>query len=172
MKKEIYFAGGCFWGVEKFFSRLPGVLETQSGYANGSTLTPSYEDVCFHQTGHAETVRVVYSEERSLKTLIELFFEIIDPTAVNHQGMDRGTQYRTGIYYTALDDLPVITQTVAELQERYSAPIAVEARPLSNFYPAESYHQKYLNKNPDGYCHIPHKAFEWAKHIPLDRHHF
>ena len=90
MKKEIYFAGGCFWGVEKFFSRLPGVLETQSGYANGSTLTPSYEDVCFHQTGHAETVRVVYSEERSLKTLIELFFEIIDPTAVNHQGMDRG----------------------------------------------------------------------------------
>lgn len=164
MIKDIYFAGGCFWGVEKYFSSIPGVIETCVGYANGLTSDPSYEDVCTKNTGHAETVKVSYDDElTSLEHLLYMFYEIIDPTSVNKQGNDRGTQYRSGIYYVCLEDEPKIVRSLKCLQEKYSSPLAIEVMPLYNFYRAEEYHQKYLDKNPSGYCHIDSKAFEKAK---------
>ena len=153
-KKEIYLAGGCFWGCQKYFDRIGGVLETQVGYANGPTQNPTYEQVK-HHSGHAETVRVVFDPQAlSLETLLHRYFLVIDPTAVNHQGEDFGIQYRTGIYYTDPADEPVIRSNLAWLARQFSQPLAVESGPLENFYPAEEYHQKYLEKHPDGYCHI------------------
>lgn len=164
MEKTIYFAGGCFWGVEKYFSLIDGVTKTKAGYANGITADPSYEDVCRRHTGHAEAVRVSYKTEQiSLKDLLGLFFRIIDPISVNRQGNDRGVQYRTGIYYTDPDDLPTLRQAYVLLQEQYDLPLALEIKELENFYPAEEYHQKYLDRNPGGYCHIGPKEFEYAK---------
>ncbi len=160
---EIYLAGGCFWGMEKYVASVRGVMETAVGYANGKTENPTYEEVCRRDTGHAETVRVAYDPAIvPLEFLLALYFEAIDPTAVNRQGNDVGTQYRTGIYYTDGGDLPVIQRAVGELQERCERPVAVEVAPLENFYPAEEYHQKYLDKNPDGYCHIPPAKFKKA----------
>ena len=169
MVKEIYFAGGCFWGVEKYFSSIPGVVKTCVGYANGSTESPSYEEVCSKNTGHAETVKVSYDDDiTSLNHLLHMFYEVIDPTSVNRQGNDRGTQYRSGIYYVTPEDEPEIRRSIDELQKKYSSPLAVEVMPLENFYRAEEYHQKYLDKNPSGYCHINAKAFERAK-LSCDR---
>ena len=164
MRKTIYIAGGCFWGLEKYFTCINGVKETCVGYANGSTANPSYEEVCSHTTGHAEAVRVTYEDnEVKLAQLLDLFYQVIDPTAVNRQGADRGPQYRTGIYYTDSADRAVIEESLAWLQREYEQPVAVEAVPLANFYPAEDYHQRYLDKNPQGYCHIGPEAFELAK---------
>ena len=160
---EIYLAGGCFWGSEKYFSLIRGGLSTQVGSANGETENPTYEEVCYRDTGHAEAVRVVYDPEIiPLEFLLELYYESIDPVSVNRQGGDRGTQYRTGIYYVNDKDLPVIERSLAHLQKRYSKPIAIQAEPLRNFSPAEEYHQKYLDKNPGGYCHISKAKFEKA----------
>lgn len=160
---EIYLAGGCFWGSEKYLSSIRGVLSTQVGYANGKTKAPTYEDVCHHDTGHAETVRVVYdSAVLPLEFLLELFYESIDPVSVNRQGGDVGTQYRTGIYYINDEDRQIIERSLAQLQKRYNKPIAIEGEPLHNFSPAEEYHQKYLDKNPGGYCHISKAKFEKA----------
>lgn len=160
---EIYLAGGCFWGTEKYLSSIRGVISTQVGYANGETQNPTYEQVCYQNTGHAETVRVVYDPLIiSLTFLLELYFDSIDPVSVNCQGGDFGTQYRTGIYYTNDKDLQVIKSSIAKLQERYKRPIAIEVELLRNYTPAEEYHQKYLDKNPDGYCHISPKLFEKA----------
>ena len=154
MKKTVYLAGGCFWGCQKYFDLIPGVMETQVGYANGPTENPTYEDVK-HDSGHAETVRVVYDPQKlPLDALLEKYFLVIDPTAVNRQGWDAGIQYRTGIYYTDPADEEVIREALRSLAKKYDAPIAVECLPLQNFYPAEEYHQKYLEKNPGGYCHI------------------
>ena len=154
MQKTLYLAGGCFWGCQKFFDLLPGVLETEVGYANGPTASPTYQEVKAH-SGHAETVRVMYDPAvLPLPALLGHYFSIIDPTALNRQGEDEGIQYRTGIYYTDPDDLPVIRQALEALALRYEAPLQVECAPLQNFYPAEEYHQKYLEKNPNGYCHI------------------
>jgi peptide methionine sulfoxide reductase msrA/msrB len=162
--KEIYLAGGCFWGAEKYLSLIPGVTETQTGYANGRTESPLYEDVCFKNTGHAETVKVIYDPEvLDLSFLLELFHEAIDPISVNRQGHDVGTQYRTGIYYMDEKDLPVIEASLAALQTKYDTPLAVEAKPLENYYPAEEYHQKYLDKNPGGYCHLGSGTFKKLK---------
>ena len=153
--KEIYFAGGCFWGVEEYFSRVPGVCDTISGYANGRTENPTYEEVCSDETGFAETVLVKYEEEIvDLRTLTTLFFEIIDPVSVNRQGEDSGTQYRTGIFYTDESERKLFEEMLSELQKKFEEPLAVELEPLRNFYPAENYHQDYLQKNPGGYCHI------------------
>ena len=150
----IYLAGGCFWGCQKYFDLLPGVVETEVGYANGPTANPSYEEVKRH-SGHAETVRVVYDPDAlPLPALLDAYFRIIDPTAVNRQGGDVGVQYRTGIYYADTGDLPVIEARLENLARQYDRPLAVEVRPLENFYSAEEYHQKYLEKNPGGYCHI------------------
>lgn len=162
--QEIYFAGGCFWGVEKYFSLVAGVAETQVGYANGRTVSPSYEEVCTQNTGHAEVVKVVYDPDAvPLTALVDLFFEVIDPTSVNRQGNDVGSQYRTGIYYVNEEDLPVLQRAVQNLQLKYEKPIAVEVARLANYAPAEAYHQKYLQKHPDGYCHIDGRCFERAR---------
>ncbi len=162
--KTLYFAGGCFWGVEAYFARIPGVLEVLSGYANGLTECPTYEDVCRNNTGHAETVRVRYDPRRvRLETLVRQFFKIIDPVSRNRQGPDVGVQYRTGIYYTDPEDRARIMPIVQAVDREYDAPLAVEVGPLENFYPAEEYHQRYLAKNPGGYCHI---SFESLKDLP------
>jgi len=162
--KEIYLAGGCFWGTEKYLSVVKGVLKTEVGYANGKTANPSYEDVCYRNTGHAETVKVVYDpEEISLEFILKLFYDVIDPLAKNRQGNDKGTQYRTGIYYTDNQDREIILNSIKELQIKYDKPVAIEVMPLENYYVAEEYHQKYLDKNPNGYCHIGGEKFEKAK---------
>jgi len=153
--REIYFAGGCFWGVEEYFSRIPGVTDATSGYANGTTENPTYEQVCSDTTGFAETVRVRYDPEVvSLRTLVEQYFKIIDPTSVNRQGNDVGTQYRTGVYFVNIDDQLVLESAFAGARARHGGTIATELKPLANFYPAEEYHQDYLRKNPGGYCHV------------------
>ncbi|GHT38949.1 hypothetical protein FACS189437_00990 [Bacteroidia bacterium] len=153
--KSIYLAGGCFWGVQAYLDKIPGVKNTQAGYANGNTKNPTYEQVCRENTGHAETVYAQYDpKEIPLERLLKIFFEIIDPTSINKQGGDAGVQYRTGIYYTNPEDREKIQKVFDELAPKYNAPIAVELKPLENFYPAENYHQKYLQKNPKGYCHI------------------
>ena len=151
----IYLAGGCFWGVEGYFKRIEGVKGTTCGYANGRTENPSYEDVCRHDTGHAETVKVDFDDEViSLEDLLIYYFRIIDPVSVNKQGNDVGTQYRTGIYYTDESQLPVIKVAIGREQRKYNEKIAVEVLPIENFYTAEEYHQDYLDKNLNGYCHI------------------
>ncbi len=155
MEKTIYLAGGCFWGCQKYFDLMDGVLETEVGYANGPVPNPTYEQVKHEHTGHAETVRVVYDPARlPLRELLERYFQVIDPTAVNHQGEDYGIQYRTGIYFTDPADAATVTAALNDLARRFDRPLAVENLPLENFYPAEEYHQKYLEKHPDGYCHI------------------
>ena len=153
--RTIYLAGGCFWGMQKFLDQFEGVVSTEVGYANGPDRAPTYEQVC-RDSGHAETVRVDYDEGKmSLERLLDLYFLVIDPLSVNKQGGDEGIQYRTGVYYTDPDQLPVI-KAVFDAQERKAgAPLAVELTPVRNFFPAEEYHQKYLDKNPGGYCHIP-----------------
>ena len=164
MTKDIYFAGGCFWGTEHFFKQINGVVATEVGYANGHTENPTYKDVCTDKTGFAETVRVSYDTERvSLRFLIDMYFHAIDPTSLNQQGHDRGTQYRTGIYYTDDSDLPIIDNVYEEKQKECSEECVVERLPLKNFYTAEEYHQDYLDKNPDGYCHLPLSLFEFAR---------
>lgn len=165
MIKEIYLAGGCFWGLEKYLGNIPGVTETEVGYANGKTENPSYEEVCNNDTGHAETVRICYdSDVLQLHILLQRFFSAINPTAVNRQGGDSGSQYRTGIYYTDDGDRRVIEEELDALQARTEGRIAVEAKPLLQYAKAEEYHQDYLDKNPGGYCHIsPQKIVEAAK---------
>lgn len=169
MNKMIYLAGGCFWGTEKYLSLINGVVGTEVGYANGNTENPSYEDVCRRNTGHAETVKVVYDPEKiELKNLLKLFYKAIDPVAVNRQGNDIGSQYRTGVYYVDKDDEAVIKVSLDELQKEYSEPLAVEVMELKNYYPAEEYHQKYLDKNPGGYCHIGEAEFHELKEAQKD----
>ena len=161
--REIYLAGGCFWGVQRFIDQFDGVLETEAGYANGPDAAPSYQDVCA-SSGHAETVRVRYDEEKlGLARLLEYYFMVIDPLSVNRQGGDAGIQYRTGVYYTDPAQLSEIEAAFAREREKAGAPLAVELQPLRNFFPAEEYHQKYLDKNPGGYCHIPWAMMSLAK---------
>lgn len=153
--EEIYLAGGCFWGVEGYMDRIEGVVSATSGYANGNTSKPSYEDVIGKNTGHAETVQVIYDPEKTdLVNILLYYFKVIDPTVLNRQGNDRGTQYRTGIYYTDDSQIEIIEKMIEEEQKRYNKPIVTEIEALDNFYIAEDYHQDYLAKNPGGYCHI------------------
>lgn len=142
--------------MQEYFSRIFGVVDTTCGYANGATENPTYEEVCYANTGHAEAVHVTYDPTVvDLRTLAQALFAVIDPTSVNRQGNDIGTQYRTGVYYTDAADLSVLKETFAEERAHHDAPLATELLPLSNFYLAEDYHQDYLKKNPHGYCHIP-----------------
>lgn len=162
--KEIFLAGGCFWGTEHYFKQIGGVVETEVGYANGHTERPTYQDVCTDQTGFAETVRIVYDPQRvGLRFLLQMYFRAIDPLSLNRQGHDEGTQYRTGIYYTDAADRPLIDEVFAREQARYDRPLVVEREPLRNFYGAEEYHQDYLDKNPEGYCHLPLDLFRQAR---------
>ena len=161
--KTICFAGGCFWGTEHYLSQFDGVTETIAGYANGSVANPAYELVYTDQTGHVECVKVVYDDEMiSLATLCRLFFRSIDPLLLNRQGGDIGTRYRTGIYWTDIEDQAVIEDVYSEIQQKYNDPLAVEKSPLTCFYPAEEYHQKYLIKNPEGYCHLSVSTLKMA----------
>ena len=151
----IYLAGGCLWGVEAFISRLKGVNQTEVGYANGRDLAPTYEKVCTGKTGHAETVKATYNPEIiSLEEILENFFKIIDPHVLNRQGPDIGTQYRTGIYWQEESQKDIVLKFLAKKQKESGERIMVEAHQIGNFYPAEEYHQKYLEKNPQGYCHV------------------
>lgn len=164
MRKEIYLAGGCFWGTEKYLEDVKGILETEVGYANGNTEKPSYEEVCHKNTGHAEAVRVEYEDTViGLPFLLELYYDVINPVSVNRQGNDVGSQYRTGIYYTDDGDESIIRESIDRLQLKYAEKIAIEVKRLDNYYRAEEYHQKYLDKNPHGYCHIGADKFEKAK---------
>ncbi|MBP2630255.1 MAG: peptide methionine sulfoxide reductase [Firmicutes bacterium] len=162
--KEIYLAGGCFWGTEKYLSLVKGIESTEVGYANGRTENPSYEDVCTKETGHAETVKLHYDPAVvSLEFILNLFYDVIDPVAKNRQGNDIGLQYRTGIYYVDENDRERILNSLQILQKKYDEPIAIEAKPLQNYYAAEEWHQRYLDKNPQGYCHIPSRKFNQAE---------
>lgn len=152
MKKIIYLAGGCFWGVQEYFSRLKGVLETSSGYANGKTENPTYQEVKSQITGHAETVKITYDDQIiSLTKLLEHFLRFVDPYSLNKQGEDEGIQYRSGVYSENEDDLLIAKEYFdTHLNKGYK----IEILPLKNFYLAEEYHQDYLKKKPEGYCHV------------------
>lgn len=163
--KEIYFAGGCFWGMERVFRQLDGVTETTVGYANGTTENPTYQEVCTDTTGHRETVKVVYDPEvLPLETLLKAYFLCIDPTLQNRQGHDIGTQYQTGIYTADEESLAAVTAYAAEEKKKYDV-FFTEIGPLKCFWPAEEYHQKYLEKNPAGYCHITNREFELVRQL-------
>ncbi|BBD41681.1 peptide-methionine (R)-S-oxide reductase MsrB [Streptococcus anginosus] len=150
---EIYLAGGCFWGLEEYFSRITGVTDTTVGYANGQVESTNYQLI--HQTDHAETVQVTYDENLvSLREILLYYFRVIDPLSINKQGNDVGRQYRTGIYYTKDIDVSVINEVVKEQERQFGQKIAVEVEPLRHYVLAEDYHQDYLKKNPGGYCHI------------------
>ena len=162
--KEIYFAGGCFWGVEHFFKGVDGVSEAMPGYANGNTQNPTYKEVYTDTTGFAETVRVRYNPERvSLRLLVRLFFTVTDPLTLNRQGHDEGTRYRSGVFYTSAEDRPVIEEVFREVSGKLGVPLVTELEPLKNFYPAEEYHRNYLDKNPEGYCHLSLKTFRYLR---------
>ena len=159
----IYLAGGCFWGTQKFIDQFDGVQETEVGYANGKTENPTYEEVCAG-TGHAETVKVTFDEAvLPLTKLLDFYFLSIDPTAVNHQGGDYGVQYRAGIYYQDESIRPAIDDYMQNKAREIDGEIAVEVKPLEQFFTAEEYHQKYLDKNPGGYCHIRPELFRLGK---------
>lgn len=161
MQRTIYLAGGCFWGLEAYFKCIPGIITTSVGYSNGHHANPSYEEVC-HGSGHVETVKVTYDDATiSLSQIIQYFLRVIDPFSVNKQGPDTGIQYRSGIYYESLHDRATIEEVLALANSHYREPFAIEVLPLDSFYPAEDYHQDYLDKNPGGYCHINvAKAYE------------
>lgn len=163
--KEIYLAGGCFWGVEKYFASINGVVATDVGYANGLTANPTYEDVVYKNTNHAETVHIVYDDKIvSLPFILDMYYKIIDPTSVNKQGNDKGVQYRTGIYYLNDEQKKIAEKSLAGLAQKYKGKkIAIELMPIVNYYKAEEYHQNYLDKNPLGYCHIGRDKFDEAK---------
>lgn len=169
---EIYLAGGCFWGTERYLSLAHGVISVESGYANGHTSRPSYTEVC-SGSGHAETVHVVYDPQvLPLEKLLALFCESIDPTAKNRQGNDVGEQYRSGIYYVetserAHGEVAVIRDSCKRLQEKIGKPVAIEIMPLVNFYRAEEEHQKYLEKHPNGYCHIPFSSMALMREMSM-----
>ena len=152
-QRIIYLAGGCFWGLEAYMERIQGVTDAVSGYANGKGDTTNYQ--LLHATDHAETVKVTYDPNKiSLDKLLQYYFRVIDPTSINKQGNDRGRQYRTGIYYQNEQDKAVIEAALKTLQSKYQEPIQIEVEPLKNYVEAEEYHQDYLKKNPNGYCHI------------------
>ncbi len=160
MIKEIYLAGGCFWGVQAYFDKIDGIVETKVGYANGEKENPTYEEVC-KGSGHSETLYIKYDNNiLSLKMILQYYFRIIDPTSLNKQGNDIGVQYRTGVYFVDETDEEIILNFINQEQIKYSKKIVVEILKLENFYSAEEYHQKYLEKNPGGYCHINLKAFK------------
>ena len=159
MAETIFLAGGCFWGLQKYFDQFDGVIRTEVGYANGPDRVPTYEDVC-NDSGHAETVMIEYDESRiSLERLLDSYFQVIDPLSVNRQGHDEGIQYRTGIFFTDERQLENIERVYSREETRAGAKLAVIVEPLKNFYSAEEYHQKYLEKNPGGYCHIPARFY-------------
>ncbi len=165
----IYLAGGCFWGIEALMQSIPGVIDAQSGYANGTgQADANYPTVCAGNTGFRETVRVEYDPEQvSLDALLLAYFYVIDPTVENRQGNDIGSQYQTGVYYTN-DEARETVERIADMERSRSRAFFVEIGPLVNFYPAEDYHQDYLEKNPGGYCHIPLEEIKLFSQLRID----
>ena len=165
----IYLAGGCFWGMEHLMQSIPGVLDAESGYANGTCEADAdYQTVCAGNTGFRETVRVEYDPKQvSLDALLLAYFYVIDPTVENRQGNDRGSQYQTGVYYTN-ESAKETVERIAEIERGRSEKFFVEIGPLKNYYPAEEYHQDYLEKNPNGYCHIPRAEMELFSKLRID----
>ena len=160
MTKNIYLAGGCFWGIEEYFGYIKGIIQTKVGYANSKILNPSYEMVCSGATNAVEAVEIIYdSDIILLDSILDEFFSIIDPTILNQQGNDIGTQYRSGIYFIDENDREIIQRYINKIASNYDKKILTEAKKLENFFEAESYHQKYLKKNPNGYCHIDLSKF-------------
>lgn len=159
-KKEIYLAGGCFWGLEEYFSRIKGVIDVNVGYANGNTEDTNYKLI--KSTEHAETIHLTYDNNKlSLREILLYYFRVVDPTSLNKQGNDIGRQYRTGIYYLDEEDKLIVEEFFNEKQKEYEKEIVIELEPLKNYILAEEYHQDYLKKNPTGYCHIDvNKAYE------------
>lgn len=159
--KIIILAGGCFWGLQAYMAQVPGITKTEVGYANGHTTEPTYEDVCNNTTGYAEVCKIYYEEAKvPLLKILKYFWRVIDPTALNRQGMDIGSQYRTGVYYVDSEDEQVIRMFMKQEQEKLTQPIVTEVLPLTSYTKAEAYHQEYLKKNPRGYCHIDLSSFE------------
>lgn len=155
MLQTIYLAGGCFWGVQGYFDLLDGVKKTTVGYANSNIANPSYALVCSGQTNATEALEIIFDDSIiTLEEIFERFFSIIDPTAINRQGNDIGTQYRSGIYAKNLNLLQEAKSFIEKIKSHYDKPIRTEVQELQNYYIAEEYHQKYLQKNPNGYCHI------------------
>ncbi len=153
--KQIVLAGGCFWGVEAYFKRIKGIVKTRVGYTDGVTVNPSYKEVCTGKTYHVEACELLYDETMiSLEKILQHLFCIIDPTSLNKQGGDIGTQYRTGVYYEDESEVQVIRDFIEKEQAKYTDPIVVEIKKQTTFYDAEEYHQDYLTKNPTGYCHV------------------
>lgn len=151
------FAAGCFWGVEEYFSRVKGVIDSRSGYTGGHTPNPTYPEVCTGTTGHAESVEVTFDPAVvSYEKLLEHFFDLHDPTSLNRQGNDVGSQYRSAVFYHSEEQKKAALAMIETLKasRRHSRPIVTEVLPAGEFYPAEEYHQDYLKKNPGGYCHI------------------
>ena len=154
--KTIYLAGGCFWGADAYMARVLGIAETESGYANGNTPLPvTYEEVYTDTTGYAEVVKVVYDTTRiTLSEVLDEFFSITNPTTLNKQVDDVGTRYRSGIYYVDEADISDIQAVITRVQTRFKEPVVTEVKRLINYQAAEDYHQNYLDKNPNGYCHV------------------
>lgn len=150
--QEIYLAGGCFWGVEQYFSQIEGIEKTSVGYANGNSEITTYE--LLKVTQHAETIHIQYNNSITLRQILLHYFRIIDPTSINQQGNDKGIQYRTGIYYTNPKDINTIKEVIKEIESLYDIKVVVEVEELKHYILAEDYHQNYLKKNPNGYCHI------------------
>ncbi len=156
--KSIIFGGGCFWGVQHYFKQVKGVVNTVVGYTDGHIEFPTYQQICTGTSGHNEVVKLEYdTNETNLTILLEHFFYIIDPTMLNQQGMDIGTQYRTGIYYYYTNEKSLINEYILGIKDNYQDPIVVEVKPAGEFWEAEEYHQDYLEINPYGYCHIGNK---------------
>lgn len=171
MINTIYFAGGCFWGTQHFFKQIAGVTNTCVGFANGHSQNPTYQQVYTDTTGYAETVMVEYDDQiADLEFLVNMFFKAIDPTSLNKQGHDEGTRYRTGVYYTSEEQVPVVRKVFEQQQALLSAPIVVELEPLRNFFRAEEEHQDYLDKHHNGYCHLPLELFQYARKARMTKH--
>jgi len=165
--EKLTVAGGCFWCVEAVYLQVPGVVKVESGYANGDTEDPTYEDICKGTTNHAEVIRITFEpEQTSVENLLNVFWAVHDPTTLNRQGNDTGTQYRSGIYFTSDDQKTAAETSRAEAQSRFGDPIVTEIEPLRKYFPAEGYHQDYFNRNPgNGYCQfaIPPKLEKLRK---------
>ena len=165
----IYLAGGCFWGTEQLMQSIDGVVDAQSGYANGTCeADANYKTVCTGKTGFRETVKVTYDPNKtSLDAILFAYFYVVDPTVKNRQGNDIGTQYQAGIYYTD-DKTKQTVERLAEIEKGRRDKFFIEIKELQNFFPAEEYHQNYLEKNPDGYCHIPWDEIRLFSKLKVD----
>ncbi len=150
----ITLGGGCFWCTEAVFEQVDGVVAVESGYSNGHAVAPSYEQVCSGETGHNEVVRITFDNARiTLREVLEIFFHIHDPTTLNRQGNDTGTQYRSGIYFHTPEQESVVREVLAEAQAAHGGRVVTEVRPLANYSRAEDYHQHYFLNHPgQGYC--------------------